>query len=230
MILYIVAGLAKPWYTPAYTGGTRFLKISAFAGPALIVVILLERRWIKSRYLVSAVVIVTVVSLAAVWINTQRMTASEAARNRAYMEAQLWARAKTSPTALFMIDPAIHYGWRAYSHRGSFGSVREWLYVSICYSSDYPLLQEGLKRFKEFGLKLEDYLYVRPSWAGRLRLHKDIRDRYYALDDNWRLDLARRYGIDYFVMVNGKLINPSKLHVVFENQHFSILAARRSDQ
>ena len=106
--------------------------------------------------------------------------------------------------------------------RSSFGTLREWLYTAWCYGSDYTVCQEGLRRFGELGLRLDDYL-----GPPRFRtLASDAEARYYGADDAWRRDLAERYGVDYFVSSKIKLLKiRTALPVAFENARFVIHAA-----
>jgi len=52
-----------------------------------------------------------------------------------------------------------------------------------------------------------------------------VRERYYDASDEWRLGLAKRYGIDYFVFVRKDMVKPSRLPVVYQNEYFVIRAA-----
>ena len=49
--------------------------------------------------------------------------------------------------------------------------------------------------------------------------------RYYSATDDWRLDLARRYSIDYFVSKKASGILASRLPIVYENEFYVIQAA-----
>ena len=45
---------------------------------------------------------------------------------------------------------------------------------------------------------------------------------YYTASDKWRIDLANRYDIDYFIFRKKFIKHSSKLPVVYENKHFII--------
>ena len=125
-----------------------------------------------------------------------------------------------------MVNPTTIYGWRDYAQRSSFGNLREWLLTSWSYSSDFAVCQEGLKRVGEFGVKVDAYLGYRPMLAGYRRLEDDVLRRYNAAGDDWRLDLARRYGIAFFVLEKAKGGVRTALPVAYENARFIVLAAQ----
>jgi hypothetical protein len=104
--------------------------------------------------------------------------------------------------------------------------LREWLYTAWCYNSDYRLCREGTKRLKEFGIEALDYVKLRPPVAAYGALASEVERRYYAADDGWRRDLARRCAIDFFVSRKLGTIPHSQLPRVYENERFVIHAAR----
>ena len=124
-----------------------------------------------------------------------------------------------------MPDPTIYYGWRDYSRRSSFGNLREWLHTTWIYDSSFERYQEGMRRFKEFNIDIGQYLHAKPPLSTMRRLHNVVKQRYYTASDEWRLGLAQRYGIDYFVFRRKEMVNPSRLPMVYENQHIVIHAA-----
>ncbi|MCC7483945.1 MAG: hypothetical protein IT529_03055 [Burkholderiales bacterium] len=143
-----------------------------------------------------------------------------------YKAAQLWARENTPPASLFMADPGHHYGWRDFSQRSSFGTLHEWLFTTWVYTSDAARFREGYARFGELGIDLAPFLRQRPSVArGFEALTPVVRERYNSADDAWRLAIARKYGIDYFVIHKSHWRAQSALPVAFENASFFILRA-----
>lgn len=151
---------------------------------------------------------------------------SDAAVANGYMQAQVWAREHTPANALFMTDPTIYYGWRDYSRRSSFGNLREWLHTSWIYDSNAERYQDGLRRFNEFDIDLGPYLQTTPPIAAMGLLTSAVKERYYSASDEWRLALAQRYGIGYFVLRRAEMASTSRLPVAYQNEHFIILAAR----
>ncbi|NNM20052.1 MAG: hypothetical protein HKO55_02095 [Gammaproteobacteria bacterium] len=173
---------------------------------------------------VGAVVLIAV--LGAVLTGQMQMAEGrEADRGRGYMHAQVWARENTAENALFMTDPTIYYGWRDFSRRSSFGNMREWLHTSWLYDADFDRYTEGLRRFNEFGIELQPYLKLDPPISAVGELTAAIKERYYSASDEWRADMAQRYGIDYFVFQRKDMTESTGLELVYENEHFIIFAA-----
>lgn len=148
-------------------------------------------------------------------------------RAREYRLAQDWARLNTKPEALFLVDPLISYGWRDYSQRSSYGSLREWLHTSWLYDSNPDNYREGVRRFSELGLDARPYLELRPTNTKMAAFYSAVQERFYSLDDNWRLSISRRYGVDFFVMDRSRFRETS-MAKVYENRSFVILDARSS--
>jgi len=215
----------------AYTGGRGFLRIALGAGAAVVALLILSRRWF-GRDLVKAAAFLGFAGFAVNCALALRLGPRKAAFGRSYKAAQVWARDNTPKNALFMVDPAvcypaIGYGWREYSRRSCFGNLREWLYSGWVYASDFELCQEGLRRLSEFGVDVRDYFGRKPPIAGFEALRRFVRRRYYGADDAWRLDLARRYGIDYFVFRKLRRAPHRQLPIVYENKRFIVRAARQ---
>lgn len=124
-----------------------------------------------------------------------------------------------------MPDPTQYYGWRDFSQRSSFGNVREWLHTSWLYDSRVERYQEGMRRFGEFKIDLGPYLRNQPPVKGMNQLTDEVRRRYYTASDEWRIDLSKRYGIDYFIFERSRMRAPTTLKVVYQNDHFVICAA-----
>lgn len=142
-----------------------------------------------------------------------------------YLEAQEWAKANTPVGTLFMVDPASGYGWRDKSHRPSFGTLREWLLISIMYNSRPELLREGISRSRALGL--DPLPIVQDPTANRMRpilrkLNNSARDRYYRGDLRLFETLARTYGVRYFVFEKSNIKAPVPLATAFENSSYLI--------
>lgn len=190
--------------------------------------------WIVGRFLGqgrSKLVVMAAVALAAAfWIKEDYRVASvDHERAKAYRAVQDWARTSTPREALFFVDPLIMYGWRDYSQRSSFGNLREWLHTSWLYDSNVAYYHEGIKRFNELGIDPAPYLTLRPTSEKMTTFYTAVGRRFYELNDDWRMDLARRYGISFFVMGREKL-QSTALARVFENEKFVVLDARLKPQ
>jgi hypothetical protein len=147
-----------------------------------------------------------------------------------YKQVQEWAKDNTPVDSLFMVDPAICYGWREFSQRSSFGNLREWIY-NWATTNDFDIYREGMKRFGEFGVELNPYLHFNPPIDGYAALSGEVEKRYHHADDGWRMSLVRRYGIDYFVLDKNKMNKPvvetaGSFQWVYENSDFVVLKPR----
>ncbi|MDQ3187341.1 MAG: hypothetical protein M3Q28_00350 [Pseudomonadota bacterium] len=197
-----------------------------------------QRLWLLALFLVisalcarrfgrqsgQVLVLAAAIALALGWLKDQADNKADA-RARDYLDAQVWAREHTPNSALFMTDPSIYYGWRDYSRRSSFGNAREWLHHSWLYDSNFERYQEGMRRFGEFNIDLRPYLRSEPVMAANNRLRYETRRRYYEASDEWRIDLARRHNIDFFVFERAHMVRPTGLKVVYQNDRFVICAA-----
>jgi hypothetical protein len=213
----IPTGLNPLWYFHERAG---LLVLIAF-----LCLCLITARWL-GRGAVQALVLVVMIGSLMVYLK-DRHDGRDLALDRDYLRAQIWARENTRPTALFMSDPTINYGWRDYSRRSSFGSLREWLHTSWLYDSSFERYQEGLRRLREFDIDLQAHLRSRPPIAAMRSLSHELRSRYYGASDDWRIDLARRYGIDFFVFQRKLMVAPTSLKIVYQNDYFVICASGR---
>jgi hypothetical protein len=221
-ITYKRAGLALPWLDERHTGySLRWVAL----GMAVLGLVLPRLKKLPEKPLLRFATVLLVVLLGFLWLKKMRPSAETLALARSYQDTQLWARNHTAPSALFMQDPTIYYGWRDYSRRSSFGNLREWLYAGWCYNSDRTTFDEGLKRTKEFNAPIDDYRKIDTSLSGYYKLSEDVQRSFYSSGDEWMLNLAKRYGIDYFVLQKDKIVRQSKLPVVFENTHYLVLTS-----
>ena len=147
----------------------------------------------------------------------------ERARNA--LDAQLWARANTPIGTLFMVDPGFGYMWRDKSHRPSFGTVREWLLISIMYNSRASLLEEGMRRYEALGLQRPDYVFNPTERSMPRLLDRLIGDAVRAFSALKHEDferLAGIYGINHVVFDRARLSGQAPLPVVYQNAQFVI--------
>jgi hypothetical protein len=170
-----------------------------------------------------AVLLVLVGLCAVYWSPSVRSFKTEAALRlgQDYLAVQTWARTATEPGSIFMPDPGHSYGWREGSQRPSFGAVREWLQNSFMYNSRKVIFDEGLKRFAEFGLPLDEYLHMDPNLA-RGEIVRDVRSRYYNAPKEWFAGIHERYGVEYFVFERARLKGASPLPVAYENESYIV--------
>jgi len=153
-----------------------------------------------------------------------------------YLDVQLWAKNNTTHDALFMPDPSHSYGWRDFSERSSFGSLREWGYCAIAYNPDFKVYQEGLRRMREFGIDIEKITeqdLKESDFYGPSKLYPDIRSTYYKMSVDRLQRLCKKYGIDYFVM-NKSFLSASQQETLLEkfkstyiNNHFIVFIMRK---
>ena len=224
ILAYIGFGISKPWHSGAYTG-IQYLRnpgVVAFGAVGIFLVLLGK---INKKNLRRIFILIFVGCCALFWIKDRVAPSNYLSLAQSYKEAQLWAKSNTAEFALFMPDPTIYYGWRDYSQRSSFGNLREWLYGSCGYDSNVQVYQEGMRRFNEFDINLDEYLHFIPPIDGFYKLSSKVQERYYAFGDDWRQKLVNKYNIDYFILFKNKIKEPSRLPVVFENTDFVILSA-----
>jgi hypothetical protein len=141
---------------------------------------------------------------------------------RDYKDVQLWAKSNTPSDSLFFVDPTIHYGWRDFSERSSFGSLREWLHVSWLYNSDGTIFKEGMKRFELFAINIDDCFDILPSYEGWQKVMTRFSEKLYKLSAEWYLQHLKPYGVQYIVMQKIPLKVKINLPVLYENSRFIV--------
>lgn len=151
-------------------------------------------------------------------------------RGRNALEAQLWAKNNTAEGSLFMVDPSLSYMWRDKSQRPSFGTVREWLMISIMYNSRAELLDEGMRRYEALGVPRPTYLLTTterfmPNLLARLQ--GDAEKAFDRLGKGGFERLSTTYGIAYVVFDRRRAKGELPLPVVYENADFAIGWIRR---
>jgi len=193
----------------AFEIGNRFWKVGLSAG-------------------INTTVVLTAVGLLWFsWVGRHSSFVGDKPTAQAFLVAQLWARDNTKHDALFMVDPAIHYGWRDYSKRSSFGNTREWIYTSVVYRTKADLFADGVQRLRELGVNLWDHLNQRPAWNATDIVADLASRRFYSAGDEWRVEMGAKYAIDYFVLLKSKMSHPTSLPVAFENSHVLVVRPQR---
>jgi hypothetical protein len=220
ILVYNIAGISGSWASPAYTGGIHFKLFLILLIPLFVAIFM--SNWFN-RYLIHLALVIIFIYSATYWVRGFSTPSTRyILQVQSYKQIQSWAKNNTAQNALFMVDPTIYYGWADYSQRSSFGNLRGWIY-NWTLSMNFEIYQEGMRRLNEFSINLNDYLHEKPSLKGFHKLSEKVKEKYYSLDDNWRLDMARRYGIDYFVMDKNEMIEPSMLRTAYENEYFLVL-------
>ena len=232
-ILLLVGNQGKVppyWYEyPAVLGSPPLWIITGF-----MLVLLLIYRYIFKHDMVRFVQVCMVILVLAgslYWLGTERyfkISDIRIRKMRNYMASQIWARKNTPKDALFMVDPALAYGWRDYARRASFGVLHSWLLVGWVYNGDIHTFREGLKRFNEFGVNPDRYFAIRPTSRAWDMLGQEVQRRYYVFNDKWRLRMANKYGIDYFVMLKKAMVSKVTLPLVYENDDIVIYKAQNN--
>ncbi|WP_460874695.1 hypothetical protein [Paralcaligenes ginsengisoli] len=227
-----IAGIIQPQHYSAYTGSFHFWSMTAGIG-ALSVLWwafgLIKKTNLAGRNLILVAVLATSAYFSSLWQREQLPADSYRKRGEDYLATQLWARAHTPATALFMVDPTIYYGWRDFSSRSSFGNLREWLHTSWLYDSRKANYLEGKKRFDELGIDLGPYLhtYSPNQLAGFDKLNGDVLKRFYNMDPDWFTNMSTKYGIDYLVLSRQAIHKKYPFQSVFENHSFIVYKLAR---
>lgn len=147
---------------------------------------------------------------------------------KAMIEAQMWARENTPGDALFMVDPSAPKGWQDLSRRLSFGTARDWDHNAWLYDSDKRIFDEGMRRLARLGVDPTPYLAMPTAgWAGATAFRTAVQRAWDAKTTPWFAEMARDYGIDYFVF-DARRVDPA--HVagmaeVYRSDRYLILAA-----
>lgn len=155
---------------------------------------------------------------------------SQRTKSKDYKDVQLWAKANTEPTALFMTDPCISYGWRDFSQRSSWGSIQEFLKTGWLYSGNLETFEEGLRRAKQINV---DPLVLLRDTPGTNRLnHSTVCDKarsvFYQQDPVWIADMVDAYGVDYLVMEKVHATEQPRVPPIYENSSFFVLSAAQA--
>ncbi len=225
VIYFAASGMLTGWKTPTYFGVQSIQKapLISIAALALLVLVPIATRvrffsMIPGRSLAALALIVLALSWS--WSHRPLARSGMSEKAASYQDVQRWARAHTPPGTLFMPDPTHYYGWRAYSHRPSFGNLREWLMTGWFYASDKAAFDQGMERVAEFGVELKTYLDRMPPLRGYFELHGKIRKIYYSQPKEWFERMAARHGVRHFMFHKDRVPGAVPLPVLYENEHF----------
>jgi hypothetical protein len=162
------------------------------------------------------------------WHSSQTRNRRFAGKAAAYLQVQKWAEANTCRNALFLVDPSHNYGWRDFSKRSSFGSLREWGYSGFCYYPNLAGYLEGKKRMGEFGIDIDiiseqDIKNNVQTLIYGQQLGEVIREAFYGMNMGDFRRLSAKYNIDY-VVLNKKYHKKSfpNAKIAFENRYYIV--------
>jgi len=144
-----------------------------------------------------------------------------------YLDVQLWARDNTLRNSLFISDPSQGYGWRDFSERSSFGSLREWGFTAVAYNPDFKVYQEGLNRMRAIGIDIneitEDDIENRETGIYGQKLAKQIQEVFYSMDAGQLKTLIAKYDIDYIVLQKKYYENKlTSFSLAYENDDYVV--------
>ncbi len=231
LMIYRLSGILDTWQwsISVAIGSYWFIAWFAVAVAVFWLIVSKIRQEDAKRILNMGLVMLIVVAAGAYWTNAQEKGFASRKLFADFKDAQIWARDNTAAKVLFMVDPTISYGWRDYSRRSSFGNMREWIFTSWEYNSNYATFREGMNRFNEFGAEPTTFLAVSGTVHDKYdKMVAHIRHGYYNYPDIWRLKLAEKYGIDYFVLMKKNIKQEPKLRKVYENDSFVIYSAPKN--
>lgn len=238
-MLAILVGLnlvvSPVYYILGYSSGHVALNVAVGGSSLLVLTILMLLVFVISNRFrnmglssgINAAIVVAAIALFSFsWISGHSSFVGDKPTAQAFLAAQIWARDNTKHDALFMVDPAIHYGWRDYSKRSSFGNTREWIYTSVVYKTKADLFAEGVRRLREFDVELWVHLGQWPAWNANDAVRDLASKRFYSAGDDWRIAMAMKYKIDYIVLLKSKMSSRPGLPVAYENPYVLIVRSR----
>lgn len=222
LVSYYQLGFVHLDYETIYIGHKQLWLMTLYVGIGVLVADLARRFSGILRQVGLAAVMVLVISKALYWKGTADLGPRDKPLGEAYLNAQLWAKQNTPPTALFLVDPTIYYGWRDFSQRSSFGNMREWLHTSWLYDPKKVNYDEGLRRAAEFGYSPPVYLKESPPLKGFDKIDAVVGEHFYSYDADRFREMAKKYSLDYIVMKKDRVKNRVLLPVAYENEFFVI--------
>jgi hypothetical protein len=195
----------------------RFVPVTALS---VILIIIYQVKSLKKYFLISLIATLTIGGSAYHYRLMQDSKSLQLAND--FLDVQIWARNNTKPEEVFFVDPTIYYGWRDFSERSSFGSIREWLHVSWLYDSNSKVFNEGLRRFQIFDINYSNYLHYPIAVQGFDKLNIDARDKLYSMSTSWFQSISQKYNLQYIVLQKKYQLNQLQLIIHYENEHFIV--------
>jgi xanthosine utilization system XapX-like protein len=225
-VFYFVTRLIRGPSEPGYLGFSRDLIVALTVGIAVTAIVVTKLSKAAHRY--SAIPLVAMIGILGVKVQAEgfHWRGDRLASARDFLEVQLWAKEKTPPGTIFAMDPTHAYGWRGFSERPSFGTLREWLYISVLYQKDRSRFEEGKRRYAAFGLDLTETLGFNEPLVGYYRAYEKINALYCGMDERWFAKMVSEFNVRYFVFDKSNCTGAPKIPIVFENRHFFVGRAR----
>lgn len=220
--IYAYLGFLRGPREPMYTGWTASVPALVGLGLCAIAVYVLKRfpgkRGSGSMVLIGVIAVMAINLQLASW----PLSGSSLSRAKDFYQVQIWAKAESETDDLFLVDPSHSYGWRGYSERPTLGSVREWLYTNIVYSSDADELERGLELAGDFGIDMDQYLSGDEPLNGYYYALVHIRENYCQSKDDWLQKIAKKYNVKYFVFDKTYCTGKPSLEIKYENDSFYV--------
>lgn len=147
---------------------------------------------------------------------------------REYLDVQIWANENSDPTALFMVDPCINYGWRDFSARASLGTPREWFMTGWLYTGDGGVLEWGKEISRTLGLDPDPEL-LGPLSAGEIC--ERAREAFYSPGLKNLFRISDDFGVNYFILYRNEFetrtgVLPETWEITFGNDTFIVIEPR----
>lgn len=232
--LWTPAQFLSPFGRPDYTMLGGIVSASWFAAAAILAALAVTiLRGIPSRmpFQKTSPVAFLTLSILSIWVlhhhQWRTWAASQRARLVAFKEAQIWAASHTSPTALFLGDPARANGWREYSGRAYYGALAELSHFATLYDSAPGLFEKGLNRVREFGvdpLAVDRNAITIPGGKyGISVLGPKVSASFNEMQTEDFKRIASRHGVTHLIVERAQRASPlTGLTPVFANAHFDI--------
>lgn len=217
---YVYMGYLKP-AAPMYVGLTpNAFALGAMA--AAIAAVIAAKLFPRISWTLP-LVLVTIAGLLAT--DLQRTTwplaqGTEAAHD--FFDVQKWAKAETAPDAIFLVDPTHSYGWRGFSERATLGSIREWLFTNVVYSSKPGAVERGLGLLDDFGLDRAKFFQGGEPLNGYYYALFQLRERFCGFDASWFEKMKAKYDVDYVVFDRANCKTSPALPVAYENRSYVV--------
>lgn len=222
LVYYSTAGLIDLNYYENYFGTYFLVKLFIVVTIVLIMGNIIKLKLLKVIGLLGMISFISFLSYS--WLSS-RVLLKENIQLYAkdYKAVQLWVKNNTKKDAKFLLDPSLGSGWRLYSQRASFGTYREWTHNSWLYTQNLDYYEEGIKRFNEYNVNLEQSRYnIQPRLQHYKNLEQDLQTYFYNFDKLWFDKIAQKYDLDYIVMIKSEIKKELNYNNVYDNNSFIV--------
>lgn len=222
LVYYSTAGLIDLNYYENYFGTYFLVKLFIVVTIVLIMGNIIKLKLLKVIGLLGMISFISFLSYS--WLSS-RVLLKENIQLYAkdYKAVQLWVKNNTKKDAKFLLDPSLGSGWRLYSQRASFGTYREWTHNSWLYTQNLDYYEEGIKRFNEYNVNLEQSRYnIQPRLQHYKNLEQDLQTYFYNFDKLWFDKIAQKYDLDYIVMIKSEIKKELNYYNVYDNNSFIV--------